>query len=130
MAAKYVTFGGYRKDIAKIHQSCFVGVIASTGWDSFTMSSIEMAASGLPLLVSDLQGLRETVIDGKTGFLFTPGDSSRLAQLLLKITQGPALRDRLGAESRKYVLQKFTKNRQIGELVKVFKTRSYGSSSF
>jgi len=61
---KYIMFGGYHDDINKIIASCDLGVIASTGWDSFTMSSIEMASTGLPLVVSNLQGLVETIDNG------------------------------------------------------------------
>src|SRR5690606_30665190 len=48
-----VTFGGYRDDIERLHRGCHAGIIASTGWDSLTMSAIEMQASGLPLIVSN-----------------------------------------------------------------------------
>jgi glycosyltransferase involved in cell wall biosynthesis len=52
--AAHVTFGGYRDDIPVLHRGCYAGLIGSTGWDSLTCSALEMAASGLPLLVSDL----------------------------------------------------------------------------
>ncbi|AZZ92986.1 glycosyltransferase [Hahella sp. KA22] len=79
-SSKQVIFGGYRSDLHRVHRSCKAGIIASTGWDSFTMSSIEMQASGLPLLVSNLQGLRETIVDGETGLLFSPGSAAELAE--------------------------------------------------
>ena len=53
-----VTFGGYRSDLDVLQRGCYAAVIASTGWDSFPRSGMEMQASGLPVLVSDLRGLR------------------------------------------------------------------------
>ncbi|MEP1728008.1 MAG: glycosyltransferase family 4 protein, partial [Marinobacter sp.] len=55
-ALEHVTFAGYRKDVPQLMRSAYIGTIASTGWDSFTMSSVEMLSSGLPLIVSELQG--------------------------------------------------------------------------
>ena len=38
---------------------------------------------GVPVIASDVGGLSEVVLDGKTGLLFPPGDSGRLAHLLV-----------------------------------------------
>ena len=38
---------------------------------------------GVPVIASDVGGLSEVVRDGKTGLLFPPGDSERLARLLV-----------------------------------------------
>ena len=38
---------------------------------------------GVPVIASDVGGLSEVVRDGKTGLLFPPGDSKRLASLLV-----------------------------------------------
>lgn len=77
-----IRFGGYRDDLAQIYTSCFCGVIPSTGWDSFPRTSIEMAATGLPVIASRLQGLPEAVLDGETGLLFEPGDARGLAHCI------------------------------------------------
>lgn len=100
----HITFGGYRGDLPDIMPGCDVGIIASTGWDSFPMSSLEMAACGLPILASDLQGLNEAVENGKTGFLFTPGDHIELAALMLKLGENPALRERLSISARQRII--------------------------
>ena len=38
---------------------------------------------GVPVIASDVGGLSEVVLDGRTGLLFPPGDSDRLASLLI-----------------------------------------------
>src|SRR5690606_6921584 len=68
--APWIRFLGYRNDVLPILQSAFCGVLPSTGWDSFTMSSVEMAATGLPIVASRLQGLEEAVLHEHTGLLF------------------------------------------------------------
>jgi glycosyltransferase involved in cell wall biosynthesis len=107
-AENFVTFGGYRDDIPQLMAGCYAAVIPSTGWDSFPRSSLEMAAAGLPLLVSDLPGLNETILDGVTGLLFRPGDHSDLADKLLFIYSEPEARDQFSSASVRRVLENFT----------------------
>lgn len=97
---KHIRLGGYRHDLAEIFPACFAGVIASTGWDSFTYSAIELAACGLPVVASRLQGLTEAVLDNQTGLLFAPGDPAALAQKLEQLLDDPALAQRLGRAGR------------------------------
>jgi glycosyltransferase involved in cell wall biosynthesis len=112
----HITFAGYRNDIPRLMQSAFVGVIASTGWDSFTMSSIEMMACGLPLIVSDLQGLKETIVPNQTGMYIQPGDHEDLAKIILYYLQNPRvyLKHSLGARER--VISRFSVERQVESL--------------
>lgn len=116
-AEGHVTFGGYRADVPRILRSCHIGSIASTGWDSFTMSALEMASAGLPLAVSNLQGLAETVDDGVTGRLFPPGDASALAATWVEWLDDHDLRGRLGAAARQRILAGFTREAQVSSLV-------------
>lgn len=118
---EHVTFAGYRKDVEQILPGCYIGAIASTGWDSFTMSSLEIASCGLPLLVSRLQGLVETIEEGKTGFTFTPGDHAELAARIIGLLDDPVRRDRMGTSARQRILSGYTKQQQINCLVDVVK---------
>ena len=120
-AREHVTFGGYRNDVEQILPGCYIGAIASTGWDSFTMSSLEIASCGVPLLVSRLQGLVETIAEGETGYAFTPGDYAELADHIAGLLDNPARRDRMGVNARQRILSGYTKQEQIDNLVDVVK---------
>ena len=117
-AKHHVTFAGYRKDIPKLMRSAFVGAIASTGWDSFTMSSIEMLASGLPLIVSDLQGLKETIDPGKCGEYIKPGDSTGLAKEILRYSQNPDRYSEHSEFARQRAIKYFSKSAQVQRVSK------------
>lgn len=119
IAASYITFGGYRTDMPELHRSAYLGAIASTGWDSYTMSAVEMASSGLPLLVSDLPGLAETVIDGVTGRIFRTGDAGELASHIEHLVDHPDERHRMGVAARERVLGGFTRAHQENRLLSV-----------
>jgi glycosyltransferase involved in cell wall biosynthesis len=115
-AEAHVTFAGYRNDIAALMRSSSIGVIASTGWDSFTMSSVEMMASGLPLLVSNLQGLSETIEDNKNGFLITPGNHIELANKIKLLHKDDTLAENFSKNSRLRAEQFFSVSLQIRKL--------------
>jgi len=118
-AEEYITFGGYRDDLPLIIPSCDIGVIASTGWDSFTRSALEMAACGLPLLVSNLHGLPETIDDNETGFVFEPGNSLELADKIEYLIDNPDIREQFSKNARLRILEGFTLKDNEENLVKV-----------
>jgi glycosyltransferase involved in cell wall biosynthesis len=118
-AEKQIIFGGYRSDIGRLMQSASVGVIASTGWDSFTRSAVEMSATGLPLIVSRLQGLQETIEHGVTGYSFTPGNAEELHDLILRVIGDESLRLSLGAAARARTVARFSEDQQVDALTRI-----------
>jgi len=120
-AEDFITFGGYRNDIPELMSGCYAGVIASTGWDSFPRSSLEMAASGLPLLVSDLSGLNETIENTQTGLLFTPGDYLDLADKIEFLAENTETRNTYSRKGKDRVNNFFTLEIQKNNLIRTIR---------
>lgn len=120
-AEGHITFGGYRREMEKIMPCCHIGVIASTGWDSFPLSPLEMQSCGLPVVASALQGLKECIEGGVTGFSVTPGDHLELSGRLRQLLSSPGLRRRMSVAARKRILNKFTAGQQIGNLSEILR---------
>lgn len=118
-AEKFISFGGYRNDLPEIMSDCTLGVIASTGWDSFPRTSLEMAFSGLPLLVSNLPGLNETIKDGSTGYLFKPGDHIDLANKIEELSSNNDLSREFSLNAIDRVRKEFTLEAQKNGLKNV-----------
>lgn len=116
-AKAHVTFGGYRDDISRLHRGCYAGVIASSGWDSLTCSSLEMQASGLPLIASNLPGLREAVAPELSSFLFTPGDASELCVRIENLLDSPNKRASAARIVTNRITSRFNKQIQVECLV-------------
>lgn len=112
----FITFGGYQDDIPRLLAGCQVGCLPTTGWDSFPLSPLEMQACGLPVVVSDCQGLPESVANGVTGFVVPAGDIDALAAALQRITDDQALRDKMGAAALERIRSTFTRTRQVDAL--------------
>ena len=115
----HVTFGGYHADVPALLAGCYLGCIPSSGWDSFPMSSLEMQACGLPVVVSDLQGVPETIENGATGIVVPAGDSIRLGTAITDLVDDPARRDAMGQAARRRIETQLTRDHQIENLVRV-----------
>lgn len=71
-----VMFAGTRSDIASIYATSDVAVL-STHHEGLSLAAVEAMASGRPLVASDVDGLRNTVVPG--AMLFPDGDPEALA---------------------------------------------------
>lgn len=111
-----VTFVGYRSDLEILCRGCYAAMIMSTGWDSFPRTSLEVQASGLPLIVSDLKGIKESVLDGVTGLILRAGDAEALADAMSRLLDDRAWRDRLSLQARARIENEFTIERQLSAL--------------
>lgn len=68
-----VKFLGYRKDIPEIIGISDIGVIPSRR-EGLGLAGIEMLAGGIPVVGSSVQGIKDYVVPGVTGFLAEPND--------------------------------------------------------
>ena len=67
------------------------------GWG---ITVIESNAAGTPVVGSNVQGLRDSILDGKTGLLAEPGSSSDLAQKIISLLKDRERLQRMEAEAR------------------------------
>jgi glycosyltransferase involved in cell wall biosynthesis len=91
---------------------CFLGELAATAlaetyaacdllvWpavnEAYGMALLEAQAAGLPVVASNLRGVPDVVIDGKSGLLAPPGDTQALAALVRELLESPARRRQMG----------------------------------
>ncbi|RLE41357.1 glycosyl transferase, partial [Candidatus Woesearchaeota archaeon] len=54
-------------------------------YDTFPMTILEAYACGVPVIASDIGGLKETVVNGRTGYLFSPYNVMDLANKILDL---------------------------------------------
>jgi glycosyltransferase involved in cell wall biosynthesis len=118
--------------LPEIYASAFCGIVASTGWDSFAFGTIEMAAAGLPVIASRLQGLAEAVVDGQTGILFEPGNHLMLADCIERLLDNPELAAEYGRRGRQRCESELSYSHQKRLFLEVLRRRiaqSRGSGS-
>ena len=83
-------------------------VSASIEPEAFGRVSVEAQAMEKPIIASDIGGSKETIVNGKTGFLFEAGNSKHLSETLNEVLNlSEVTRNGIGAEGRKNVIAKF-----------------------
>ena len=90
---------GERDDVPSLLSNADVFVLASRS-EGLPLSVVEAMAAGLPVVASDVGGLRELVRDGETGMLVPSRDPAALADALQPLLADRELRRRLGSAGR------------------------------
>ena len=80
-------------------QTCDLYVQPSR-WEGLPIALLEAMASGLPVVASDVEGVREAVLHERTGLLVPPGDPGTLAQAIRDMLASPGDRARMGNAGR------------------------------
>lgn len=69
------------------------------GWG---ISNLEAAACGTAVIASNSPGVRESVVDGETGFLVPHGDIAAMAEAMRKLTDSPDVVRSMGEAGRRF----------------------------
>jgi len=82
---------------------------------------LEAMSMGRPIITCDAPGCRETVIDGKNGYLVSIKDANKLAQAMIKFLDNPDLVTKMGQSSYEYCSEKFDVKKVNAEMLKSMK---------
>jgi glycosyltransferase involved in cell wall biosynthesis len=96
---------GWRRDMPAIMKALDVLVLPSL-WEGLPRVIPEAMASGKPVVASSIDGAKDIIKDGETGFLALPHDIERFASRVCLLLEDQGLRQRMIQESQK-CLQEF-----------------------
>jgi glycosyltransferase involved in cell wall biosynthesis len=98
-----VRFRGYitEQEKRELLRRSWATVLASPkeGWG---ISNLESAACGTPVIAADSPGIRESVVDGDTGFLVPGSDVAAYAAAMRGLLDSPEMVTTLGANARRF----------------------------
>lgn len=83
--------------------------------------------AGVPVVTYDVDGNREGLIDGVTGFLLPPFDTQKLAAAIATLAEDPALRQQMGQAGRQFALKRFDVRVMVEALERLY--QEYGIDS-
>ena len=96
--ANGVRFLGMRKDVERLYQAFDLFVLPSHR-EGFPRAAMEAAASGLPVIATDIRGCRQVVDHGVNGYLFPVRDVDALTRAITKVGEEPELRAAMSRSS-------------------------------
>ena len=116
-----VRFVDFTRDLPAAYMLSDVVVSASTRPEAFGRTLAEALAMGRPVVGPDHGGTKEIVAQGRTGWLFEPGDAESLAAALrAAISLNSGARHRLAEEAMGAIRGHFTNQRMCAATLKVY----------
>lgn len=97
---------GHRDDIDRLYGAMDLLVLPSHR-EGFPRAPMEAAATGIPVVATDVRGCRDTVVDGETGHLVPLRDPTALAVAILDLLGDDDRRQEMGRRSRALAESRF-----------------------
>jgi glycosyltransferase involved in cell wall biosynthesis len=116
---EHIIFSGYRDDIPQIMEVIDIFLFPSFS-ESFGRSLLEAMAASKPIIASNVGGIPEVVVDGETGMLIPPGNSTELAAAISYLLKNNNLRKKMGTKGRKRVEELFTMEKNVKSIEKLY----------
>jgi glycosyltransferase involved in cell wall biosynthesis len=89
-------------------------------YEGLPLSILEAMQAGLPIIATDVGGVKEAVMDSDNGFLIPRGKEQLLIRRLTQLITDVSLRESMGHRSRELFFEKFTFDRMLIETKDVY----------
>jgi glycosyltransferase involved in cell wall biosynthesis len=116
-----VQFHGHQRDVAPFMQAADCFVCPSLWREAAGLVNLEAIASGIPVIASRTGGIPEYVEDGRTGFLFSPGDHGELARHVRLLQENPVFCREMSERARAHAVDNFTADVRVSEYLELYK---------
>ncbi|HJV90105.1 MAG TPA: glycosyltransferase [Holophagaceae bacterium] len=104
---------GSRLDVPRLLRAADA-LVLSSAWEGMPNTVMEAMASGLPVVATDVGGVKELLLEGETGFIVPPKDPTALAERMLQLMPLPADRiQAMGQAGRTRILTHFDNERVV-----------------
>lgn len=105
------------EEIVRLYNESLV-TLSLSNLDTFGLVALESLSCEVPVIAFNVAGYRETMIDGKTGYL-VDFSASEIAGKLTKLIKNPLLRNKMGKMGREWVENQWTWKDQTKRLSKL-----------
>ncbi|MFH1368193.1 MAG: glycosyltransferase family 4 protein [Elusimicrobiota bacterium] len=105
LSAKIILLG-WRRDIPELLAVSDIFAMTSL-WEGLPRSVLEAMCAGLPVVANAVDGVKEIVAEGKSGFLVKPHDNDAMSGFLLKLANDANLRKQMGKFGRNLINREY-----------------------
>lgn len=113
------TFVGYLDDLRVVYWASDIFVMTS-GWEGLGSVILEAMYCGLPVILYNVLGMRDTLPEGKGGILVEPNPDA-LEKAIKQLALSGELRKRMGIEARESVSRNFNGQESLERLLKLYR---------
>lgn len=113
---------GYRDDINKIMPILTLTVLSSL-WEGLPVVFQEAMSAGKPTVANDVDGARDVIIDGETGYLVTPHEYEEMAERIVYLLNNDAICHEMGLTAQKYS-ERFSGEKMVENITSLYRELS------
>lgn len=103
-------------ELLSVSEAC----VLSSKAEGFSNSILEYMAAARPVVVTDVGGAREVVVEGETGYLVASGDDATMAARLIALLRDPETARQMGEGGRRVVEEKFSCEAQLARTEELY----------
>jgi glycosyltransferase involved in cell wall biosynthesis len=100
---KNMKFEGYVQDVVTYYHSCDIFVLPSN-YEGRPIALVEALACAKPVVATDVSGVRDVVIEGKSGYIVPLNNPAALAKGIMRLLEQPEKMVEMGKTGQSYVL--------------------------
>jgi glycosyltransferase involved in cell wall biosynthesis len=93
--------------------------VLPTRAEAYGIVAIEAGASGMPVIMTDIGGVRDIVLDNKNGYLIDVDDVPQLVDRMSRMINDPDLRRQMGRNARERVEKYFDAHKNAARVVDI-----------
>ena len=120
-------FAGWRWDVPEILAASSLLVLPSR-WEGMSNVLLEAMASALPVVATDVEGVREALGTAAERQVAPAGDSQAFAERVVTMMRQPSLAAECGAENRRRVAQNYSIDRVVNAYERLWESLAAGES--
>jgi glycosyltransferase involved in cell wall biosynthesis len=117
LAGKFFLLG-YRNDINRIYPILELTALSSL-WEGLPVVFQESMIAGKPIVANDVDGGRDVIIDGKTGYLVNPHKPQEMADRILTLLNNEDLCYQMGVTAKQNA-QQYSSENMIKQIVSLY----------
>lgn len=114
-----IDFIGECLDVRQYITASDMGLLCSHE-EGFSNAVLEFMSAAKAMVVTNVGGNPEAIIDGECGYVVPAKDPNALSSAILKLSQDPALRKRFGSRARERVISEFSLERSAQAYSKMY----------
>jgi len=108
LSGNFKFLGNVKEDMLVVAYNCADLLVLPSIQEGQGIVLLEAEASAKPVVAFDIGGVNEAVRSGETGLLVERGNADELADAVIRLLSDTNLRQKMGVNGRKFVLENYT----------------------